>query len=116
MLGRNAPLSVAIVAETLVLRRHQPGVPALDVLDQVMRGRHGRYIDFGDLALPITPFSLVVAEALDTGMLASDWAGLWTGNTHPRLRSFLRELWTAEVWPKFVVRYSLYRAPAHNRR
>jgi len=67
------------------------------------------------LALPVTPFSLVVAEALDTGMLASDWAGLWRGNSHPRLRPFLRELWAAEVWPKFVVRYSLYRAHDPNR-
>ncbi len=108
--------AVEIVAETLVLRRRRPEAPAMDVLDQIMHGRHGRYIDFGELALPITPFSLVVAEALDTGMLARDWAGLWTGNSSPRLRPFLRELWAAEVWPKFVVRYSLYRAPAHSQR
>lgn len=107
-------MAVAIVAETLVLRRHRPEAMALDVLDQVMRGRHGQHIDFGELAMPVTPFSLVVADALDTGMLASDWAGLWTGNSHPHLRPFLRELWAAEVWPKFVVRYSLYRAPAHS--
>ena len=112
MVARSVPLSVAIVAESLLLRRQHPDAPALDVLDEVMRGRHGQHIDFGDLALPVTPFSLVLAEALDTGMPASDWAGLWNCNGHPRVRPFLRELWTAEVWPKFVVRYSLYRVDA----
>lgn len=83
-------LAVEIVAETLALRRLQPDLPAVDVLDRVMRRRHRQHIDFGELAMPITPLSLVVAEALGTGMLASDWAGLWNGNSHPRLRPFLR--------------------------
>ena len=105
-----APIAIAVVAETLLLRRQCPDMSALDVLDRVMSGRYGQHIDFGELALPVSPFSLVVAEALDSGMLASDWAGLWACNCHPRVRPFLGELWASEVWPKFVVRYSLYRS------
>ena len=40
-------------------------------------------------------------------MPPSDWAGLWRGG-HPNARPFLLKLWADEVWPKFVVRYSLY--------
>jgi hypothetical protein len=41
-------------------------------------------------------------------MPASDWAGLWRTNSHPRLRPLLRQIWASEVWPMFEVRYSLY--------
>jgi len=103
--------AVAIVAEALVLRRHEPRITALAVLDRVMRGRHGQQIDFGTLATPPSPFSMLVAEALDGGMRASDWAGLWRHNSHPKLRSTLMSIWVREVWPKFIVRSSLYRLP-----
>ena len=73
-----------------------------------MRGRYGWRIDFGGLALPPAPLALLVAEALDGGMLASDWAGLWRATSNPKLRPLLLDIWADEVWPKFVVRYSLY--------
>jgi hypothetical protein len=98
--------AVEIVAEALVLRNTRPDLPALDVLDQVMRSRYGRKVDFGELATPPSPFSLLIADALDC-MPPSDWAGLWRCG-HPNARPFLLKLWADEVWPKFVVRYSLY--------
>ena len=108
----SANLAVVIVAEARSLRNLQPAMSAMKVLDRVMRGRYGRRIDFGELAMPPSPFSLLVAEALDGGMLANDWAGLWRCNSHPRVRATLLQIWADEVWPKFVVRYSLYRPHA----
>ena len=101
--------AVVIVAEARTLRNSQPVLPAGQVLDHVMRGRYGRRIDFGVLATPPSPFALLVAEAFDGGMLASDWASLWRCNSHPKVRATLLQIWTDEVWPRFVVRYSLYR-------
>ena len=104
----SANLAVVIVAESRSLRNSQPSLPAVEVLDHVMPGRYGRRIDFGELASPPSPFSLLVAEALDGGMLASDWAGLWRCNSHLKVRAALTQIWADDVWPKFVVRYGLY--------
>lgn len=101
-------VAVEIVVEALLLRKAHPSWSAMDVLDQAMRTRYGRRIDFGDLAKPPAPFAMLVADALDTGMLASDWEGLWQFNSHGKVRPFLLQLFADEVWPKFVVRYSLY--------
>ena len=107
---RRAPSSpsVDVVTQALLLRKTQPDLPALEVLDKVMRGRHGKRIDFSDLALPPAPFALLVAEAFDRGMLPGDRVGLWQHNGSPELRPFLLQLWTDEVWPQFMVRHSLY--------
>lgn len=101
--------AIDIAARALLLRRQEPALPALQVLDLVMRGRHGRWIDFGDMGLPPAPFALLVAEAFDGGMLPCDWVGLLRSRSHPRIRPVLMEIWADEVWPKFLVRYSLYR-------
>ena len=98
--------AVEVVAEAQVPRNSRPDLPAVAVLDQVMRGRYGRKIDFGSLATPPPPFSLLVADALDC-MPPSDWEGLWRRNSHNKVRPFLLKLWADEVWPKFVVRYGL---------
>ena len=100
--------SVEVVAEALLFRRQQPLFPALDVLDQAMRGRYGQRIDFGDLATPPAPFAMLVVEALDGGMPRCDWEGLWRCSSEGKVRPFLLKVWAEEVWPKFVVRYSLY--------
>ena len=91
-----------------MLRRQQPDLSATWVLDQVMRGRYGASIDFGELATPPSPFAYLVAEALDGGMQRGDWEGLWRGNSRPEVRPFLVKLFAEEVWPKFAVKYSLY--------
>lgn len=106
----HAPVApaVRIAAEALLLRRARPDLPALDVLDQCMRGRPGRRVDFGDLTTPPAPFALLIAEAFDGGMRPDDWAGLWHCNSHPRIRGFLLNLWADEVWPQFRVRYGLF--------
>lgn len=112
----NLPLPVTpavdIAARALLLRRQEPRLSALEVLDQVMRGRSGRWMDFGQLALPPAPFAVVVAEAFDTGMLPCDWAGLLKPHSPPRVHELLLQIWADEVWPKFLVRFSLYRAAA----
>ena len=101
--------AVDIAARALLLRRQEPQLPALQVLDEVMRGRHGSWIDFADLAFPPAPFALIVAEAFDGGMLPCDWVGLLHGRSHLWIKPVLMEIWVDEVWPKFLVRYSLYR-------
>lgn len=105
---QRAPVApaVEIVAEALVLRNSQPQLAAMEVLDQVMRRWYGRRVDFGEQATPPSPFALLVADALDC-MPPSDWAGLWHWG-HPNAQPFLLKLWVEEVWPKFLVRYSLY--------
>lgn len=100
--------AVQVVASARLLRKVQPELPALELLDRSMRGRHGRRIDFGDLATPPSPFALIVAEAFDGGMRPCDWAGLLQSRSHPRILEVLMEVWWNEVWPKFVVRYSQY--------
>lgn len=105
-------LAVDIGARALLLRRQVPRLSAVQVLDEVMHGHHGRWIDFGELALPPAPFALLVAEAFDTGMLPCDWAGLMRRGSPPRVREVLLQIWADEVWPKFRVRYSLYRVEA----
>lgn len=83
---------------------------AVDVLDEVMRPHLGRWVDFGELALPPAPFALLAAEAFDTGMMPSDWVCLLRPGISTRAREQLLQIWFDEVWPKFLVRYSLYRA------
>ena len=100
--------AVEVVADAFLLRKAEPQLRALDVLDQVMRGRYGGRIEFGDLAIPPAPFAYLVAEALDGGMPRSDWEGLWRFKGNDKVRPFLLKVWAEEVWPKFVVRYSLY--------
>ena len=100
--------AVQIVAQALLLRRSDPTRPALDVLDEVMQPHRRRPVEFGDLIDLPSPFALLIAEAFDTGMCVEDWAGLWRGNGHPKIRGFLLNLWADEVWPKFRVRYGLF--------
>ena len=68
----------------------------------------GQHIDFGDLAVPPAPFGCLIAEALDEGMQASDWEGLWRSNQQADHRAVLLEIWMIEVWPKFRARYNLH--------
>ena len=54
--------AVDIAARVLLLRKQEPKLPALDVLDYAMRRRRDCWIDFGVLAFPPAPFALIVAE------------------------------------------------------
>ena len=100
--------AVTTVVEALLMRKAHPAWLAIDVLDQVMRGRNGNAIEFGDLAKPPAPFAMLVADAFDRGMLASDWEGPWQYNSHGEVRPFLLKLFADEVWPKFRVRYGQF--------
>lgn len=110
----HAPTSpaVEVVASALLLRRSQPELQAVEVIDRAMAGRIGHRVDFGDLATIPSPFALLIAEAFDGGMLPCDWAGLWRSKSHPRLRQVLIDIWADEVWPKFATRYCQW-GPAH---
>lgn len=71
-----------LAAEVLTVRRSHPHVPALDVLDLVMKG--GRQLpESDDVAPPPAPFALVVAEAFDRGMTADEWRQ-WTSRRPTR--------------------------------
>lgn len=100
--------AVEIVADALMLRKARPEWTPLDVLDEVMRGRAGRRVDFGALAVMPAPFALLAVEAFDGAMPRSDWEGLWRCNSHNGVRPFLLQLFADEIWPQFRVRYSLY--------
>ena len=100
--------AVRIVAGALLLRKRYPYFPALDLLDKVMDEWRGQHVDFGELATPPAPFACLIADALDGGMQASDWEGLWRGNPKLEIREVLLKLWMDEVWPKFRKRYNLY--------
>ena len=100
--------AVEVAVNALLLRKSRPDLPALEVLDHAMHGRYGRRIDFGDLATPPTPFAMLVVDALDGGMPLCDWEGLWRCDWEGKVRPFLLKVWAEEVWPKFLVRYSLY--------
>lgn len=69
--------------------------PASDVLDLVMQGGQVFTVE------PPAPFALIVAEAFDRGMPASDWTA-WTGPAaNPALRAALLQVWRANVWPRW---------------
>lgn len=72
------PTARAIVAETLALRASHPAVPALDVLDQVMRGYRGTSPEFDagrqDLTDAGTPFGEVLRLAFAPGLEEADGA------------------------------------------
>jgi hypothetical protein len=90
------------------LRVSHGHAPALDVLDLVMRGHHGKPIGFGAEGVPPSEFALTVAEAFDSVMTRAEWLA-WTGvGADPQARAFwLIKVWPIEAWPKFCQRYSL---------
>lgn len=96
-----------LATETLTLCRTHAQTPALDVLDLVMKSHHHQLPEFGELALPPAPFALVVAEALDRGMTADEWALMTGSRADPVLRTAVLDLWAAEVWPRFLQRYGV---------
>lgn len=107
MSQRLPPRVRAIVSTALALRCSHAGAPALDVLDLVMQGRHQVAADFDSDGLPPAPFALLVAEALDSAMTPGEWRAWTSDDADPRLRAGLLEIWRAEVWPRFVERFSL---------
>jgi hypothetical protein len=106
--------ALAVIANTLALRRSHPHAPAIDTLDLVVSGRGGQTLNFleidarhGSLADPASEFGQVVAEAFDRGMLHTDWIGLTSDLADPRIRSCLLDLWRDEVFSKFEMKYGV---------
>ena len=103
------PTALSIVNEALALHASHPHAPAADVLDLVMKGRSPWLEDFFDHMVPPAPFALLVAEAVDDFMTATDWRGLTGPNADTRVRDALVQLYRESV---FVKRYG-FAWPAH---
>jgi len=88
---------VSVVDQVESLWLSHPQALALDVLDSVMRGRTGKPIDFGDLALPLREFALTVAEAFDTVMTRAEWQAWTRSGADPQARAALLAIWPIEV-------------------
>ncbi|HEX6017068.1 MAG TPA: hypothetical protein VFZ28_03110 [Burkholderiaceae bacterium] len=101
------PLALAIVNESLALRRSHAHASAADVLDLVMQGRQGRLLDFGDQMLPPAPFALLVAEAMGDHMSADEWEAFTGPKADASLRATLQLQYALNVWPKFLERYGI---------
>ncbi len=96
----------AIADEALALRASHAHAPIIDIFDLVMRDRDHRHIDFGDLADPLHPFALLIAEGFDTVMTPKEWAGM-IAHCDPSQRAALIGVWRMHVWDRFVRRYSV---------
>lgn len=101
------PLAAAIVHESLALRASHPHAPPRDVIDLVMRGRHGRLIDFGEQTVPPHAFAILVAEAMGDPIPPEDWASFTGPEADPRLRAAMRLQFALNVWPLFLQRYDV---------
>ena len=101
------PVAVAIVQEALALRMSHAHAPPRDVIDLVMRGRHGRLIDFGEHMVPPDAFAILVAEAMDDPIPPEDWASFTGPEADPRLRAAMRLQFVLNVWPLFLQRYGI---------
>jgi hypothetical protein len=101
------PVAVAIISEALALRVSHSHVPAIEVLDLVMQGRRHRLIDFDDNMIPPAAFALLVAEAMGGGLSAAEWEALTGPKADTIVRATLQLQYALNVWPKFLVRYSL---------
>ena len=104
-----------IVDAAIALERSHPGVPALEILDLVMEGRHGTSPDFSDPALrweswaaPANAFGDLLAKAFDRAMTPAEWRGLSDGREGPLFDNALREIWELNVIRPFAVRYRLW--------
>lgn len=106
------PVGRAVIKEALELHSRYPAVPALEVLDVVMKDRRGIELVFGDLVNdPDDPFVLLVTEAFDH--LMPDHLRRWL-KAEPtddiRSDDTIGEAW--ELWPwaclaSFSERYQL---------
>jgi hypothetical protein len=100
------PVSTALMQRALALRRTHPQAPALDVLDQCLRGSACSLDDFGPALDPRQPFGLLIAEALDGGMSVQDWKGLLRQDGDPAVIQALMQVWREDVLPRFAARYA----------
>jgi len=103
----------SVIKQALHLRRHYPKATALEVLDEVMEGRHGAALDFTEdsphpTALHPTPFGQLIVAAFDRGMEPQDWTGLLGEGSDPRAHDDLLRIHASYVLPRFAARYSLW--------
>jgi len=56
---------------------------------------------------PPAPFAFGVAEAFDRGTDVDNWARWSMPGADPTLRAVALSIRSAEVWPRFLERYSL---------
>ena len=101
-------LSPDVAQAAVALARSHPQAPALDVLDVVMKGRHGATLDpSAAWVLPSSQFGGVLAAAFDCGMTPEEWAVWSVPPADPVLIAALLQLWPEKVLQPFAARYSL---------
>jgi len=99
------PIAAAVIEDALKVRASHPAVPTMDILDLVLQGRRARPLNFGAVS-PVSPFGLLVVEAFDRGMPASDWIGFYRYPA-PRVIAALDDIWRKEVWPAFTAHFGI---------
>jgi hypothetical protein len=105
-------LARQIVDEALAIQRARPELPALMVLDLVMRGRRGVTVDFGDLTTapaeclvdPSGPFGALLAAAFDEQVTLT---GLRSLSATARGPNAFEVYWIERVMRAFARRYRL---------
>jgi len=108
-------IALDIVNDATGARPSYGDVPALEIFDRVMEGRHGCNPDFGDPALrweswaaPGNGFGDLLAEAFDRGMTPAEWRILSDGREGPGFDAQLREIWELNVVRPFAARFRLW--------
>ena len=103
----NCDIRPDIATAAIALHRSHPHVPALEVLDLVMRQRVGRLDDFGDSTRAGSAFGDLIAAAFDRGMSVDEWRVVTNPKADPALVAALLSVWRDEVLPAFAARYGL---------
>lgn len=109
-----------VVSEALALVKSHPDVPALDLLDLVMHGRHGEDIDFdapgevfGDWTDPPSPFGELLRRAFAADEIGPGASGFWlSDDPDPAVataQDALVDHWQEVVIERFAQRYRLWR-------
>lgn len=108
-------LARTIVDEALALQHERPELPALALLDLVMRGRRGTSPDFGDMVAapseclvdPSSPFGALLAAAFDEQVTFTGLRGLAPASAPNAFEAF----WFERVMRAFSRRYQLHAQP-----
>ena len=110
----------SIISQAGALRRSHPRASALDILDQVMEGRHGSDLNFeadvgqpvGDWTDPASPFGELLRCAFAADEVSADAATLWTSDdpNEAREADALVDAWQRRVVERFAERYKLWGA------
>lgn len=108
----------AIVTQAIALLGSHGSVPALDILDLSMSGRHGSDPDFSvagvndydDFTDPNSPFGEILRRAFAGDELGPDTMSVWASGdeSNARARDGIADAWQPLVLERFAARYVLW--------